>query len=297
MRLIDRFRKLTLWTRLGAILGVLGAVASIISLIVYLLPSSETYITISYINDLPLKDCTADGSCSVFSEGNTVGGIVSKNDFQIYIISYDMSVDQYIVQGRAADGLHYLQTRFPSAGNEDRWEGEFSLGEDENIGKKFVIYAILTSKPLEKDSKLKNFPSYIARSKGIRVTLMQKGSYISTQRLARISEIAPLLRIQSSRLYADIYIGRKNFKQSKTTARTVIANLFYDGFEYKIVRAEIDWGEGMGWEVVDLHKQGEYYQVSHTFHYIGRKAVKYRLTDERGDWIEAIDYIEIISQT
>lgn len=55
----------------------------------------------------------------------------------------------------------------------------------------------------------------------------------------------------------------------------------------------MDWGEGQGWEEVDLHRGGEYYQILHIYERQGKKEVRYRVTDEIGQWVEARDTIEI----
>lgn len=281
--------------------GFIGAVILAILAAVLVTPFYETIkdylhkpiITITEINDNTIKDCGTKGNpCRVFLEGNTVSGIVSKNNFQIYIIVHDISRDQYIIQGRPGNALHTLETGFLGVGKEEGWEGEFSLGGD--IGSRFTVSVILTGEPLTKGSVQNNLPSHITRSKAILATPTKTGSFKENRSTRRLARISPPLRTVPSRLYADIYLGRVNYKQSKTSARTVTANLFYNGFENKVERAEIDWGEGRGWEGIELHRQGEYYQVRHTFQTIGRKDVKYRVTDEMGESVEVKDTIEVI---
>ncbi len=73
----------------------------------------------------------------------------------------------------------------------------------------------------------------------------------------------------------DLYLGEKNRHRSSIVSRNVTANIWYSGF-LASARAEIDWGEGEGWEK-SMALQGKPQILLHTYKKPGKKIVTVRI--------------------
>lgn len=242
-------------------------------------------VTITFLNGNPIgNDCgNAAKPCGIFSGNNVVGGLIKNvNNQEVFVLTKPVGGSEY--------KIHRVCSRTSSSSDGD-WRGHFfKCEEGTEVIKEFIVTIILSDIGLGECQTLDKIRSNIPQD-SIFVKVNQGGDY-GEQRASKT--ITPSLITPLSHLYADIYLGRTNSKQLKTAAMTITANLFYSGFKNRIVRAELDWGEGKGWEGIELHRQSEYHQVHHTFQTTGRKEVKYRVTDEMGEFVEVKDFIEII---
>jgi hypothetical protein len=260
------------------ILGFISAiVASILAAaIVHECNNYKSRPTITHINNISIKNCgAATNPCEVFLQDNLVLGRKGKGGEYIYLIIEDVKNKKC---------LNSIENLRPSGTLDiaDDWADYFSIDNGNNLGVLYSIFVVQTLGRLESFNELKHRP----QSKRVFIKPTRPGAY-------KDEKITPVHIISSPQLHADIYVGREYFKQEVISTRDVIANLYYSRSKNRVVKAEVDWGEGQGWEDVDLHRGNEYYQILHMYGNPGRKEVRYRVTDKIGQWVEARDTIEI----
>jgi hypothetical protein len=256
---------------------VIMIVAGILSIIIWeYCRNLNSRPIITHINDISIKNCgAATNPCEVFLQDNLVLGRKGKGGEYIYLIIEDVKNKKC---------LNSIENLRPSGTLDiaDDWADYFSIDNGNNLGVLYSIFVVQTLGRLESFNELKHRP----QSKRVFIKPTRPGAY-------KDEKITPVHIISSPQLHADIYVGREYFKQEVISTRDVIANLYYSRSKNRVVKAEVDWGEGQGWEDVDLHRGNEYYQILHMYGNPGRKEVRYRVTDKIGQWVEARDTIEI----
>ena len=89
-------------------------------------------------------------------------------------------------------------------------------------------------------------------------------------------------QLDKTRPKTRIFLGDElGFSTNETFRRRVYAHLWFQDAESGIEKVEIDWGEGRGWETVDLDLPTmRYHVIEHEYQRVGKKTVKFRATNQ-----------------
>jgi hypothetical protein len=81
-----------------------------------------------------------------------------------------------------------------------------------------------------------------------------------------------------------IFLGDElGIPAADTLQRKIYAHVWYSDPESKIMSVEIDWGEGKGWDKIDLDQPNmKYYMIQNEYKQAGKKTIKLRVTNSAG---------------